>query len=121
AQMIENRAGLDTGNATLGIKLDDLRHVLREIEHYGDVAALPGQRSPAPAAEHGRAVLAANGDGGNYVVGIFGEDNADGDLPIVGAVGGVEGTAAIVEAHLASEMAAQRGFQWSSVKLRLSS
>ncbi len=56
-------------------------------------------------------MLAANGDGGDYVVGVFGKDNADGDLAVVGSVGGVEGTAAVVEANLATKMAAQRGFQ----------
>ena len=119
-KMVKNNPGLDTRDAAIRIKLDNLCHVLREVEHDGDVAALPGQRSPSAAAEHRRAVLAANGDGGDYIVGIFGKDNADGDLAVVGTVGGVEGSAAVVEANLATKMAAQRGFQRLGVNPRMS-
>ena len=80
----------------------------------------PASEVPAAAAEHGRAVLAADGDGGDYIVGIFGEDNADRDLAVVGTVGGVEGAAAVVEANLAAKMAAQRGFQRLGVNPRMS-
>ena len=111
AQVVENHSRLDPRDAALGIKLDDLPHVFREIEHHGDVAALPGQRGASAAAEHRRAMLAAKADGGDYIVGVSGEDNSDGDLAVVGSVGGVEGAAAVVETDLAAQMAAQRGFQ----------
>ena len=68
-----------------------LRHVLGEVENDGDVAALAGERGAAAAAEQRRAEFAADGDGGEDVVGIVGKNDADGNLAVVGAVGGVEG------------------------------
>src|SRR5450432_2070268 len=114
--MIENHAGLNSRDPQTRIKLDNLRHVFREIEHHCDVAALSGKRSPTAAAKNRSAVLPANGDRGDYVAGVFGKDNADGNLAVVGSVGGVEGAAAIVKPNFAAKMAAQRGFQSFSIQ-----
>jgi hypothetical protein len=42
AEMIKNDAGLDSGDATLGIDFENVRHVSGEVENDGSVAALSG-------------------------------------------------------------------------------
>jgi hypothetical protein len=42
AESIKDDSGLHAGDAAGGIDFKNPRHVLREIENYGDVAALSG-------------------------------------------------------------------------------
>jgi hypothetical protein len=56
-------------------------------------------------------MFAAEGYGGEDVFFIAREDDADWDLAVVGTVGGVEGTAAGVEADVSAKVAAERGFE----------
>ena len=94
AEMVENNSGLHACDAAPGIDLKDLRHVLREIEDDGDIAALSGERCAATAAEQRRAEFAADSDRGDHVVGIARKNDADRDLAVVRSVGGVESAAA---------------------------
>ena len=87
-----------------GIDFQDVAHVAGEIEHQGHVAALSGQRGSAAAAQERSAILARQRDGGDDVIGVAGKNYADGDLAIVGAVGGVEGAAAGIETDVAAEL-----------------
>ena len=103
AEMIEHDAGLHACDAARGIDLEDARHVLGKVQHHRNIAALTGQRRAATTAEQGRAEFAAHGNGGENIVRVMGKDYADGDLAVVGTVGGVERTAAVVEANLATE------------------
>ena len=118
AQVVENHAGLDPGNAPLGIDLHDVAHVAGEIEHQGDVAALSGERSAAAAAQERSAILARERDRGDDVVGVAGKNYADGDLAIVGSVGGVEGAAAGIETDVAAQLTPQSLFQRDHVHHR---
>ena len=102
AEMIEHHSGLDPGNAPRRIDLQDVAHVLREIQDHGNVAALAGKRGAASAAEDGRAILARQRDCGDDVIDIARQNYADRNLAIVGAVGGVQGAAAGVETDLAA-------------------
>jgi hypothetical protein len=111
AEMIEDDSGLDAGDAALGIKLEDLRHVFRKVEDYGEVAALSRERRASSTAEHGCIVLAGDGDGGDDIIGISGNNHTDWNLPVIGSVGCIESTAAIIEADLAADLAAQSGFE----------
>jgi hypothetical protein len=111
AQVVENHSRLDAGDAALGIKLEDLRHVFRKVEDYGEVAALSRERSASSTAEHGCIVLAGDGDGGDDIIGISGNNHTDWNLPVIGSVGCIESTAAIIEADLAADLAAQSGFE----------
>ena len=43
SKRIQDHAGLDAGNTLLDIHLENAIHVLREVEHDRDVAALTGQ------------------------------------------------------------------------------
>ena len=106
AQVVKNHSGLHPGGALPGIDFHDVIHVAGEIEYQGDVAALSGERSSAAAAEQRSAVLARERDGGDDVIGVTGKNHADRDLAIVGAVGGVEGAAAGIEADVAADVLA---------------
>jgi hypothetical protein len=78
---------------------------------------LSGERGSAAATENGSAIFASEGDGGDYVVSIPREDHANGDLTVVGSVGGVEGASAVVETDLAADILAEIGCQAHRVHL----
>ena len=107
AQMIENDSRLNSGNSPRRIDLEDIRHVLAEIEHYGDVAALSGERGSAAAAENGRAIFASQRDSREDIVDIARNNYSDRNLAVVGPIGGVEGAAAVVKAHFPAQRASE--------------
>ena len=104
---IEHDPRLHAGDAARGIDLEDSRHVLRKIQHDGDVAALAGKRCTAAAAKQRRTEFAAKGDSRENIVHVMREDDANRNLAIVGTVGGVESTAALIETDFAAQGAAQ--------------
>jgi hypothetical protein len=107
AEPVDHHAGLDPGEAAVGVDLQDAVHVPGHVEDHGDVAGLPGQARAGAAAEQRRAELPAGGHRGLHVVGVGREDDPDRHLPVVGGVGGVQGAAARVEADLAAQLAAE--------------
>ena len=115
AESVEHDSGLHAGDAAGGIDFENPRHVLGEIEDDGDVAALAGERCAAAAAEQRRAELAAERDRGQNIVGVAGKHDADGNLAVVGAVGGVESASAAVEADFTVEF----GRESQRARLRL--
>jgi hypothetical protein len=56
-------------------------------------------------------VFAADGVGGNYIVGVAGQDHPDGNLAVVGGVGSVESARAAIKADFTAYLAAQRTLQ----------
>jgi hypothetical protein len=106
-QMIQDDAGLHTGDALRGINFKDLCHVLREIEHHGDVAALAGKRSSAAPAEDWCSELTCKCDSGDNVIDVAWENNSDRDLAVIGTVGSVESATAGVKADLSVNFALQ--------------
>ena len=115
AKMVEDYSRLHARDAALGIDLEDVRHVLREIEDDGHVAALAGEGSSASAGEERSVMVAAEGDGGEDVFFVARDDYADRDLAVVGAVGRVESAGAGVEADFSAEMAVESGFEGRGV------
>jgi len=107
AEIVEHDPGLYAGDAADGVDFENPRHVFGKIENDGDVAALPGERCAAAAAQQWRSELAAQSDGGENIVGIAGEYDADGDLAIIGTVSGVESASAAVEADFAANLGAE--------------
>src|SRR5580692_370083 len=108
-QTIEDHARLDPRHPAYRIDLEDGGHVFREIEDYGDVTALSGERSSAAPAEDGRAIFASQRDGRDDIVAVAGKNHSDGNLAIIGSVRGVESAAAIVEANLTTHVTAEGG------------
>ena len=109
AQHVEDHARLDPGEPALRVHCQHPVEVLREVDHDGDVAALPGQAGAAAAGQHRHPGLAAARHRGDHVLGAPGNDHADRHLPVVGGVGGVRAAAAGVEADLAPHHLPQRG------------
>ena len=116
--MVENYAGFDARDALRGINFEDACHVLGEVEHDGGVAALPGERSASAAGEQRSLVVAAEGHGGENVFFVARDDDADGDLAVVRAVGRVEGAATRVKAHFSAKMAPKSGFERGGIEVR---
>jgi hypothetical protein len=107
AEMIEDHSGLHAGDAPGGIDFEDPRHVLGKIEDDGDVAALPGQRCAAAAAEQRSAELTAQRNRGENIVDIARKHYADRNLAVVGAVGRVESAAAAIKPDFAANLFAE--------------
>ncbi len=107
ADAVEDDAGLDVDGAGVGVDGAHVVHVLREVEDDGDVAALAGERGAGSAGEDGGVEGAADGDGGDDVGFVAWDDDADGDVAVVGAVGGVEGVGGGVEADFAADVGAE--------------
>jgi hypothetical protein len=63
-------------------------------------------------------VVAAQSNGRKNVFFVAGNYDADRDLTIIGAVGGVDSAAAGVEANFSAEVAAESGFKRGGVELR---
>ncbi len=113
AQMIENQPGLHSSNSAGGINLQDLRHILGEIENDSDVAALASERCAGTSTKKRRAKLAAKSHRRTHIVNIPGKNYSDRNLAVVGAVGCVKSTRATIKAdfalNLGSKSVAQSG------------
>jgi hypothetical protein len=107
AEVIQDYSGLDSGDPVVGIDLENLSHVLCEVENNRDVAALSGEGGAAAATQQRSAEFAADGDGGEDVIGVAREDYADWNLAVVRTIGRVEGAAAVVELHVAADVSSQ--------------
>jgi hypothetical protein len=90
AKLIKDNAGLDARDAADGVHLKNGRHVFRKVENDGGVATLAGEGRASAAREQGSAVVAAESHCGKNVFFVAWNDDADRDLAIIGAVGGVE-------------------------------
>src|SRR5256712_12593508 len=117
AQIVKDYAGLHPSDAALCIDLQNLRHVLGEIQHDSNIAALTGKRSSAAAAEDGRAEFPRQRNSRDYIISVAGQHDSDWHLTIIRPVSGVERAAARVEAHFAAKMPAQCRFEPSRIYL----
>ena len=102
-QLVADDPGLHASSPSAGIELDDVVHVLGEVEHYRHVDALTGQAGPAAPGQDGGLVATAACQRGEHVVRVLGDDDADGYLTVDGCVVGVQVPAALVEPDLASD------------------
>ena len=107
AQMVEDHSGQHPRQAACRVDVEDLRHVLGEIQDDRNIAALSSQGCPTASAEERRAKFPAQSNRGNYVIYVMREYDSDRYLAIVGTVGGVEGAAAIIKADLATDVLTQ--------------
>ena len=97
AERVEHHPGLYAGEALLWIELEDPIHVLGEVEHYGDIAALSGQAGACSAGQDRSSVFTASRHGSHDIVGIAGNHQPDGNLAIVRSVGRIHGAAPAIE------------------------
>ena len=117
AQVVEDDARLHHRSTGRRIEGHDLVQVLGAVDDDGDVAALPGQAGAAAARQERRPKSPALFDGGDDVVDGARDDDADGNLAVVRAVGGVERPVTRVEADLAADSRAQGGFEGDCVDI----
>src|SRR5439155_23216245 len=108
---VKDDSGRQPSDAALCIDLQKLRHVLGEIQHDGNIAALASKRSSAAAAQDGRAEFPRQRNSRDYIISVAGQHDSDWHLTIIRPVGGVERAAARVEAHFAAKMPAQGRFE----------
>jgi hypothetical protein len=107
AQVIKHDSGLHAGDTSCGIDLENLCHVLGEVEHDRDVAALTGERSTTAAAKYGCVKFATERDRSENIVSVAGQNDADRDLTIVGGIGRVDRPAARIKSNFPEDLAAQ--------------
>ncbi|HEY7551096.1 MAG TPA: hypothetical protein VH913_16475 [Hyphomicrobiaceae bacterium] len=117
SQVVENAPRLDLGRS--GARIDGAKavEVFREVDQDGNIAALPGQARAAAARDDGRIELAAQPDGPDDVLAAPGHHDADRHLSVVRSVGGIERTAAGVEADLPVDDGGERASQSAMVGL----
>ena len=76
-------------------------HVLGEIHHHRDVAALSGKAGAAATRQNGRAMFSCKPHCRFDILSMSGNYDPDRFLAIVGPVGGVEGARPLVETDFA--------------------
>ncbi|MNX88355.1 hypothetical protein D3C86_1203230 [compost metagenome] len=106
-QVVQDDPGLHVRAPGGGVQREQAVHVLREVDHDRHVAALAREAGAAAAPDHGHAEAPAEREGLHHVLDVAGDDEPDGHLAIVRRVGGIERTAAVVEAHLAFDLLAE--------------
>ena len=102
AKRVENDAGLHARDALLDVELENPVHVLREVEHDRDVAALAGEARARAAREDRRVERSARRHGRTHIVVVPRNDDADRHLAVVRGIGRVQRAAAAVEADFAA-------------------
>jgi ribosomal protein S18 len=89
------------------IQFENLVQVLGKIYDDGDVAALAGEAGATASRKDRSAIAAGQRHGLDHIFNRSGNDDADWDLAVVGAISRVESAAALIEADFASDFAAQ--------------
>ncbi len=111
AHAIEHDAGLDPRDLRPRIERDNAVQILRKIHDDRDVAALAGEAGAGAARHDGCAGVAARANGRGHIGSVQRDHQANGDLPVVRRVGGVEGPRAVIEADLAAHRLLQRALE----------
>src|ERR1700723_766952 len=119
SRSIEDNSRLNAREAALRIELENLIHILCEVEHDGDVTGLPGEAGTCAARQNGCTKLATGGECGADIVRVFGKHQADGNLAIVGGIRGVQSAAASVKAHFALQIPLQLALKFGGSRERV--
>jgi hypothetical protein len=107
AEVVVDDTGLDACPTLFGVDLDDVAHVLGEIDDDGVVGGLACEAGAATARHDGHAEFFGGTDNGLDVIGVAGDGDADGDHLVHGGVGGVQESVVAVHADLTGDLAAQ--------------
>ncbi len=86
-------------------------HVARVVKDHSYVDALAGNTCARAARQNRSAGCAAGCESRFHIACVTGKNNADGKLAIVGAIGGVKGARAKIEADLSAQRLLQQRFQ----------
>ena len=102
-QPVENHTRLHPRQPALGIELDDVVHVLGEVEHHGLVDRLAREAGAAPPRADRGAESPAYLDSRDHVGRVARDHHAERQLPVNRAIVCVQGPAADRETNLAAE------------------
>ena len=116
--LVEHDTGLDAHQFPLHVDVEDAVVILRAIDDDRDVAALPGETRAAAAAGDRCAKFPASRDRRDDVGAIARQNDANWDLAIIRAVGGIQCPVAVAEADFAADGGAQFFFQTARVHVR---
>ena len=95
----------------VGVDVGEAVHVAGIIEDHGHIGALAGQAGSGAPRQNSSTGGPAGSQGGLYVRGVTREDDADGELAVVGGVGGVEGAGTEIETDFAAKVFLEQGFE----------
>jgi hypothetical protein len=101
-ELVADDPGLHPGDALLRIDIEDAVEVLREIDDHGDIAALARETRPAAPAEDRHAALVTRVNGGEDVLNIVGDDNANRNLAVHRQIRGIQGPTPHIEPNFAA-------------------
>ena len=107
ADAVENDAGLDVDGFLLGSIASMPFMYFEKSRMTAALQPWPAREVPAPRERRGALTARQAADGGDDVGFVAGDDDADGDVAVVGAVGGVEGFGGGVEADFAADGGAE--------------
>ena len=82
--------------------------ILGPVDNDGHVTALAGQAGAPAARGDGSPRLPTNLNRGDYVLNGFRHDDADRDLPIIGAIRRIRTPAAVIESHFSFDTLGKR-------------
>ena len=111
-QSIQHTTRLHDAQPSLRVDVQNVVQVLGEVHQHRHVAALAAQAGATAAREDGITELASQRHRLDHVFLVARDDHADGRLPIVGAVGGVQRPAAGAEANFPLNVTAQFRLQF---------
>lgn len=109
SQPVEHKTRLHPRLPGGRVDLEDAVAAFRRVDHHRHVAALPRQARAGTPRQDRHVVLPADGNGLDDGVDRARDDDADGDLPVVGRIGRVERPAGGIEANFAIDPRAERG------------
>ena len=110
AELVLHNARLDANPLLLDVRLEDLVHVLREVDVNRFADGLAREAGGAAARQDGDAVLGGDAHGLDYIALVARDYGADRlDLPSAG-IGRIKDTGVRVEADFAFDRSAKCGF-----------
>ncbi len=110
-QNVAHDAGLDFRRPRIHIERQHPVQILRGIQNDGDIAGLAGEAGAATAHQNRRLIATGDGNRLHDVVERSRNHDPDRHLPVVRGIRRIQRAAAGIEAHLASDHAAQLGCQ----------
>ena len=116
-EVVQHDARLHPSPAFLGVDLQQLVHVLTEVQHQAGVDALTCQARATAPGQDGDPVLGGHLNGGLHVVGIAGNHDTDGFHLVDAGIGAVEDSREVVETYVTRDALLQLLLEFSGVGL----
>src|SRR5260370_13760674 len=119
AQPVQNDSGLNARKSRAGIDHENPIHVFGEIQHDGNIAALPGEARAGSPRQNRGAIRSACGDGCNHIFVVTRNHQPNRNPAIIRSIKGIECATASVETHLALHRSSELFLQLRSRSERI--